>query len=79
MSYYNEMNLHSLFKYTPYVLYTLMYIYVYIYLIYSRDALLCFHVYVWKWMDSLGVSGDAFLKSWRIGLLAGARKHNSII
>jgi hypothetical protein len=30
-------------------------------------------VYVWEWMDSLGVSGDTLLRSWFIGLVSRDR------
>jgi hypothetical protein len=30
-------------------------------------------VYVWEWMDSLGVSGDTLLRSWCLGLFSRER------
>jgi hypothetical protein len=53
---YYEMNLHSLFIYPNSLLsYTL-----------DKYEMPCYalHVYVWEWMDSLGVSGDKLLRSW---------------
>jgi hypothetical protein len=54
---YYEMSLHSLF-YLPMLLAILLHSMKY------EMSCYALHVYVWEWMDSLGVSGDTLSRSW---------------